>query len=395
MLVPVPRASRRLTIVLVFAVHGLVQGGLFTRLAEIQRAAALVESELGVAMVGGPAGVLFGALLISPWIERRGTRAALLAGLPLYAAGPVLAALATGVASLFGAMFLFGLGLMIANVAMNVESDRVEAATGRRLINRCHGTWSLGFLAASLVGTGAIAVGIPPVVHLAAMLVLLAGVTLAVAGPMQPSPPRASARGGPVRRFALPTLPVLLILGFALSGQLLETSARDWSVISVRDVFGVEDWVAALALPSFIAAQTLGRFLADHWIDRHGPLPVALVLCVISLAGLAMIAAGWAVALTLAGFALVGLGISTAFPQAYSAAARLGDRPASENVAALATMQTVIGFAFPPLFGLIATDHGIQLSFAALLPLPVLAIAFARRTLAGGQALGPRSNSAM
>jgi fucose permease len=376
------RASRRLSIVLVFALHGLVQGGLFSRIAEIQRAAALTESELGISIVGAPAGVFLGSLLVSRAIERHGTRAAMLAGLPLYALGPVLAALAFDVVTLFGALFLFGLGLTVVNIAMNVEADRVESATGRRLINRCHGSWSLGFLAASLVGAGAVAAGLAPLLHLTVMLAVLLAMTLAVAGPLQPSPPRASTRAGPPRRFALPTAAVLLILGFALSGQLLESGSRDWSVISVRDVFHVADWLAALALPCFIAAQTLGRFLADRWVDRHGPLPVALVLSAISLAGLALIAAALSVATTLAGFALIGLGISTVYPQAYSAAARLGDRPATENVAALATVQTAIGFAFPPLFGLIATDHGIQLSFAALLPLPVLAMLLARRSLA-------------
>ena len=85
--------------------------------------------------------------------------------LPFFAGGLVVAALALGTATLFAALVLFGFGLTNANIAMNVEADRVEAATGRRLINRCHGSWGVGFLLASLAGTGAVAAGMSPLVH--------------------------------------------------------------------------------------------------------------------------------------------------------------------------------------------------------------------------------------
>ncbi|MEZ5670537.1 MAG: MFS transporter [Alphaproteobacteria bacterium] len=393
-----PRVPRRLAIALIFAIHGLIQAGLFSRLAEIQRGVGLTESALGISIVGIPAGVLLGSLLISPVIERRGIRPMLLVGLPFYALGPVLAALAVDVATLFGALFLFGIGLTVTSIAMNVESDRVEAATGGRLINRCHGMWSLGFLTASLIGTGAIALGLSPLMHLVAMLLLWSTAACALARSYAPSPPRAHMRSGPARRLALPTAAVLLIIAFALSGMLLEGSARNWSVIFVRDVFDAADWVAALALPSFIAAQTLGRFLADRWVDRHGPVRVAVAMAAVSLVGLVAVASGLSVAVALAGFFLIGLGISTVYPQAFSAAARLGDRPASENVAAMSTVQTAIGFAYPPLFGLIATDHGIQTSFVAVMPLPLLAMLLARRSLAqkpAREAVGGGAASAM
>ena len=82
--------------------------------------------------------------------------------------------------------------------------------------------------------------------------------------------------------------------------------------------------------------------------------------------------------LALAGFALIGLGISTVQPQAMSAVARLGDRPSSKNVAAFSTLQTLLSFVAPPLFGLVASRYGVRASFAMLLPLPVFALAFAR-----------------
>ncbi|CAN5225781.1 MFS transporter [soil metagenome] len=380
------RDPRRAAIALTFAIHGSVVGSVFSRLAELRLAMGLSEAELGVALIGLPAGVFTGSLVVRRYIERHGTRAALLVALPCFAAALVLTSFATGQATLFGVLILYGFALTSCNISMNVEADRVEAATGKRLINRCHGTWGLGFLFASLIGTLAVAAGIPPRWHFIGVLIFVSAATFLIVGPMQPSPPRAHSGAVAARRLALPTVGVLLVLGYACAGVWLEGSARNWSVIYLREDFDAAAWVATLTLPAIVGAQITGRFLADTFIDRFGPVAVGIALSIVSLAGLALVVAAPTVAVALVGFALVGLGISTTHPQALSAAARLGDRPASQNVAALSTIQTVISFVAPPIFGFVASRYGIQVSFAILLPLPIIAIFFARF-------LAPRQNA--
>jgi MFS family permease len=194
------------------------------------------------------------------------------------------------------------------------------------MLNRGHGSWGIGFLLASLAGTGAVA-------------------TVLIIRPMVASPPRIHSGGArSVRRLALPTAGVLLIMAFALSGYMMEDSSRTWSVIYLRDNFHPDARVATLNLPAFIVTLTIGRFVADGLIDRHGPVRVAIALVVVSAVGLALVSAAQSVAMALAGFALIGLGVSTAQPQALSAVARLGDRPSSLNVASFATLQTVLSF---------------------------------------------------
>ena len=53
-----------------------------------------------------------------------------------------------------------------ANTIVNVEADRTEFLTGRRIMNRCHAVYSFGFLAAALLGSVAKQGGIGPFVHL-------------------------------------------------------------------------------------------------------------------------------------------------------------------------------------------------------------------------------------
>jgi fucose permease len=379
------REPRRITITLIFALHGMTVGSLYSRVSDLQLAMDLSPAALGLAFVGIPAGVFCGSLLVSNLIEKQGTRLTLLCATPLFGLGPTLASLALGAVSLFAALFLCGLGLTTVNVTMNVEADRVEHATAARLINRCHGTWSLGVFAATLAGTAAVAAGLPPTVHfLLVFLVQLAGVAVIIA-PMEPSPPRAHAGGAQRKRFALPTLGVVLILAYAAGGILLDGTTRNWSVIYLRDQFAPPAWIATLTLPSIVIAQISGRFLADGFIERFGVVRVAAVLAAVSFVGLSLVVSAGTIPTTLVGFALVGLGISTVHPQSLSAVARLGDRPSSENVAAFSTLQTVLGFVSPPFFGLIASHFSTRTAFACFLPLPLLAIAFARYLVRPGK----------
>ncbi len=371
--------NRRLAIVVVFVLHGVVVGSFFSRLADLQRSIGLTEARLGLALIGMSAGIFTGSLLVSRAIETYGVRRLLLVALPVFAAGPLLAALlADGAVSLFLLLALLGLGLAFCNISMNVEADRIEAADGRRLLNRCHALWAVGFLAATLAGTAAVALRIPPAGHFAVVFVVVGGVALATVLPMRPAAPRAHRGEALRRRFARPTVGVFLIMGFAISGMWLDGTTRNWSVIFLRDVYNPAEWVATLTLPAIIVFQVVGRLSADSLIERYGPVVVARVLTAIALVGLLLVVASGSVAASLAGFALIGLGISTAQPQALSAAARLGDRPSSENLAALATLQTILGLASPPVIGAVASAFGIRASFALLLPLPIMAIYFAR-----------------
>ena len=170
----------------------------------------------------------------------------------------------------------------------------------------------------------------------------------------------------------------LLILGFGLSGMWLEGATRFWSVIYIRDVFNEPEWLAALSLTALIATQTLGRFLADGWIGRFGQVRVAKALTLISLVGLVLIVFAGTTVFVFVGLALIGLGISTVHPQSLAAAARLGDRQAGENVASLSALQTLITFAGPPIFGFVGSEFGLRAAFAVAIPLPIVAVFFAR-----------------
>jgi hypothetical protein len=80
----------------------------------------------------------------------------------------------------------------------------------------------------------------------------------------------------------------------------------------------------------------------------------------------------------LAGFLVIGVGVCTTYPLTTSAAARIGDRPSSQNVASLTFANQLVQFAAPPTLGGLASLLGIRIVFGAALPLLVASLGLAR-----------------
>ena len=365
-------------IVLVFLLHALSQGGLFSRLPDMQQALGIDAATLGLALLGQPAGAILTFLFASAVVERIGTRLIILVAIPVMALTMVLIALAPSAFAMGIGFALYGAVFGLSNISINVEADRVEAQSGRRVMNTCHGVWSVGLLTASLIGTAMRGLGVAPALHFALIVpVVVVGIAL-VGWPMRTAPPRAHSAPAKAIRIAVPTRMTLLLLGYAVASALLEGGLRNWSVIFMRDSFSAPAWVDTLTLPAFMTAQSIGRLLADRAVTRWGPVRLARGLAVVALAGLLLVIFSTHLVVALIGFAMIGIGVCVAFPLSTSAAARLGDRPASENVAALTMSQQILLLGAPALLGLIATVWSIRLTFAVLLPPLLLAIYLAK-----------------
>jgi MFS family permease len=368
----------RLTIRLVFLCQALATGSMFTRIPDLQAGLGIDESVLGLALLGQTVGAIGTFLVASRLIEAIGTRPVLMWGIPLAALSVALLPVAPSPLLLFLAFALFGVMFALTNVAMNVEADRVEATTGKRLMNSCHGIWSMGQLVTVTTGALARGLGVPATLHLGLIVPAILVAILVVALPMQGAPARAHTRTGPQRRVSLPNIATLLLVGYAIGGALLEGAVRNWSVIFMRDSFTIPAWVETLTLPAFIAATVLGRLFADRLIARFGPVIFARALGVISLGGLAMVFLATDIGWALAGFAVIGIGICVSFPLSISAAARLGDRPASENVAALTMTTQITLLGAPALLGWVAASFGIRSIYLVVIPAVLLAVYLAK-----------------
>ena len=373
---------------LMFGLHAVLVGGLFSRLAEVQRALGLNEAAFGLALTALPLGGFVGTMISPGLIEALGPRRLLLAGFAVAGATPVLAGTAWDWGSLFAALFAFGLMMALTSIGSNVEADRVALATNAPMIARSHGSWGIGFLLASGLAALAIRAGITPMQQFWLMFGVAVAGAVALIGPLRESPARPYGRAGPVRpygraeqagRLALPDGATWRVLSFALCGMVLEGVTRNFSVIYLRDGFGAADWVAALALPAFVIPQTFGRFATDPLIARMGVVRFTRVLSVISLIGLLALVFTGSLWVALAACAVIGLGASAAIPIATVALARGASRPVAESVAAFALVQSGVGLVAPVIYGMVAGALDHRYAMALMLPLPILAWIRARQ----------------
>lgn len=360
-----------------FFLYSFCMGGFFPRLAEIQRAMGVGEGALGLALTGVAAGTLIALTFGAHLIERMGHRRVLICLLPVMPVFYALAAHAPTPALMFLCLFPAGLLVGAVEVVVNLEADRAEHQSGRRLMNRSHAFWSIGFFSAAALGALMAYLGVSPQWHLAGVVLLAGLATVLLLGRFEAAPLREADHSHAdvqAPRFATPTPAVLVLVVVTLPAMVLEGAGFDWSAIYMRDVFGASAFLGGVAVAIGAAAQALMRYFADGFVERHSPVLVARLLLSVLALGCALVFASGSPTLSLLGFALMGMGSSAIFPLAMSAAAQRSDRPSTVNVASLAQTAFVSFLLAPPLLGLVAQHFGIRWSFGVALPLVIASL---------------------
>ncbi len=387
--------ARAGAIAAVFVVNGAGGPGILPRLPERQAALGLSDAGLGLVLVGLAGGAMLASPVAGRLVETVGSRrlvvaAALVLGASLWTAGaaptPLLLALALAV---------IGAADATMDIAMNANAGAYELRTGRSVMHRLHGAWSLGAVAGTLVAAGCAAPGIPLSLQLAAMgtigaaTVLAARHGLVATPPPRPEPasdglssPTADIRGQ--RRQT-----VLLVLAAAtVGGAVLEGAPTDWSALRLERL-GTGPGVAALGVVAFMAGLLAGRAVGDHLTDRFGG-PAVL------RGGMAVVAAGLGLGIVVdhpvafvAGLVLAGAGTSGFFPLAFSAAARLPGVSAGAG-AATVSVAARLGFLLePPAMGALSEAVGLRWAFAAVAAVAVAVAVLGPRIIPAGTGTAP------
>ena len=312
-----------------FALYSFSMGNIFPRLADVQAGMGVSTAALGLGLIGAPIGTLISFTFLTPHVERIGYRRLLPTLIPLLALLYAVAVHAPSPLILFLCLIPVGLVIGCVEIMLNAEADRTEFLLGRRIMNRSHAFWSIGFFAAGLFGAQMASFGLSPQLHLALVVPMVAVGSYAALKTYVPSPVRAGVSGGDMPHFVAPTAAILLLVLVTVPAMLLEGASMDWSAIYMRDAFEANKFWQGIAVASFAVLQGLMRFFADGVVERTSPTALARVLYLaLGIGCLTVVFSPWPV-LSLLGFAAMGLGTSAIFPLAMSAAAQRTDRPAA------------------------------------------------------------------
>lgn len=333
------------------------------------------EGALGLALVGLPLGVQIALFFADKILKFLGFKLVMCFGVPMLAISLIMASFSLEPRSFFFALFAGGIAVGIVEVAVNLEADRIEYQIGKKIMNRSHSFWSLGFFTAGLLGALFSQNEISPTFHfigsffISSLLVLYFTLRYKIAGSRPNSNDKTST-------IVLPNKGVVTLVLFTLSAMLIEGAGIDWSVIFMRNIFGTPAFLNGTALFLGALAQFTVRYFADSIVERYGSETVARASIGVMFVGLSMICLTNEPHIALLGFALMGGGTAVLFPLAMSAAAQKSDRSAAANVASLAQLSFVVFLLGPPLLGFIAENFGIRTSFAICLPLLFLSWIF-------------------
>ncbi|GIG38940.1 MFS transporter [Cellulomonas phragmiteti] len=415
---PAPAVARaRLLLVGLFALAGVAFASWLARIPTVRDLLDLSTADLGLLLLVGSVGSLLTVTASGVVLQRLGSRRVLLLSTGVLATALVLLGVGPTVGSrglLATGIFLNGVAVALGNVAINVESARVERALGRTVIPQFHAAFSIGAVLGSATGALASATGVPVAVQLPLTAVVvvvwrlasLPGVVLPVSAvesderaavaPAAVAPVGAAA--GVARRRAgrlgsaldaWRERRTLLVGVVVLSAAFSEGAANNWLSLAVVDGFGRSESVGGAVLGLFVASMTAVRLLGTRLIDRCGRVAVLRASGVASVVGLLTFGFAPTFGLASAGVVLWGAGAALAVPIGIAAAS---DDPvrAAGRVAVVSAFAAMASLVAPPVLGLAAQSvgarHALVLIVAAMVASVVVAPTVAREQIADAPA---------
>jgi MFS family permease len=384
------RLPAHIRIYSVMFLFALALGGLLSRMPDLQAHLGVTEGQLGLTLIGMAIGSLISLTVSAPLIARLGARTTAFVTIFGTAAMYALVPWLPTAPAVFGALFVAGFLAGALEINVNIEADKLEAQMGRRIMNRVHGMWSLGFFVTALLGAGIRQWGLGIELHTAGLLVFVVIVGLLTFSGMTTAPDRPDAHQGEQPVFAIPTLGLLPLCMIGIAAFLVEGAGVDWSTIYMRDVWHAAPFIGGMGLTLFSFLMAMTRLFIDPFVDAHGPRRIATVLLLIAAAGVMLVTFAPFDYAALAGFGLMGMGCSAVYPLAVSAAAQRTDRPSAVNVAAIGQVTFIVFFLAPPLLGFIAQYTGIRNSYLICVPV-IIAGLLAVPALAGRRAAEARA----
>ncbi|WP_291808557.1 MFS transporter [Cellulomonas sp.] len=403
-------ARARHLLVGLFALAGVAFASWLARIPTVRDLLDLSTADLGLLLLVGSVGSLLTVMSSGVVLQRLGSRRVLLVSTFVLATAFVLLGVGPTVGSrvlLAAGMFLNGVAVALGNIAINVESGRVERALGRTVIPQFHAAFSIGAVVGSGAGALASAGGVPVVVQLpltAAVIVVwrlasLPGVVLPMSAVEAGERPVAPARAAPAaadsrtrrgaRRLATALdawrEPRTLLVGVVvLSAAFSEGAANNWLSLAVVDGFARSESVGGAVLGLFVTSMTVVRLLGTRLIDRFGRVAVLRASGASSIVGLLLFGFAPGFVLACAGVVLWGVGAALAVPIGIAAAS---DDPvrAAGRVAVVSAFASVASLVAPPVLGLAAESvgarHALVLIVAAMVASLVVAPAVTRERL--------------
>lgn len=363
---------------LTFLLSGMSLGAWAPLVPFARDRAGLEEAQLGLLLLCFGLGSMLTMPLAGMLTTRKGCRfVSLIGGALICCMLPLLATLSS-LPALAVALAVFGAGLGSIDVAMNVQGLMVERDHGRPMMSGFHGLFSLGGISSALLMTLLLWLGASPLLAVAVVVALIAGMLLWHARYLVPH-----GADDPSAPFARPTTKVVIVGILCFIALLVEGAMLDWSALFLNRMHQIDLSVAGGAYAVFSLAMAAGRFSGDWLRNRFGAVNLLIGGGLLVMVGFAMAILLEPWPLFLLGFALIGLGLSNTFPVYCSVVGAQTKMPAGLAIAVI----TGIGYCGillgPALIGFAAHLIGLREALLCVGALMLAQVLTARRMAKG------------
>ena len=167
--------SARNAVAVSFFLNGFCFATWVSRIPQVRTDLSLSNGALGLFLLCIAAGSLCAMPTTGGAIQRWGTVTVIRLGGFATSAGLAVAAIGVSLSAYVPVavgLFVYGLGIGVWDVAMNVEGADVERRLGRTIMPRFHAGFSFGTVAGAGLGALLIAVGVPLIIHLTVVAAL-------------------------------------------------------------------------------------------------------------------------------------------------------------------------------------------------------------------------------
>ena len=343
-----------------FFLNGACFATWVARLPEIRERLELSNGELGAVLLAGSIGSILALTGAGAVIARKGAATGVRLGVTVDTLGMVGIAVGAVVldspAAVAASLFVWGLGMGLWDVSMNVEGAGVEHRLERNIMPRFHALFSLGTVVGAGAGAVAARLDVPMLAMLPVVAVLIFGTVQATTGAFLPREVEEleHAPRGMVR--AAWREPRTLLIGLmVLALALTEGAANDWLAIGLVDGHDVAPWMGIAGYAVFVSAMTAGRFFGTGLLDRFGRTATLWGTMALACVGVVIVVYSPALPVVAVGIVLWGVGASLGFPVGMSAAADDQVR-APARVSVVSTIGYTAFLTGPPVLGFIG-DH--------------------------------------
>jgi MFS transporter len=364
--------SARVSVALVFLIHGILVSSWLARIPAVQRDLGLSSSVLGFSLLGAAAGAFTAILGIPPLLIRFGSaRVTTWSAFGLCAVLP-LPALARGAVSLAAVLLVYGSLAGAMDVAMNTQAVDVERAYRRPVMVAFHALFSFGGMIGALMGGLAAARGLEPLPHLVVASAAMGVATAFATRHLLPE----DAEEPPAPQFSLASMRPLLAVGLVAFCILFgEGAISDWGAVYLTHYTG--QGAAAAGYAVFSLTMAGGRLAGDWLRVRLGSVNLVRLGGGLAAAGLGAGLAVGGVGATLFGYACAGAGFSTIFPITLSAGGHRAGVGSQNGVATVTAFGYVAFLAGPPTIGILADLVTLRAALFLTVVLSLVAAALA------------------